>query len=91
MRMTNYGKTFRIQSDNPVEAKALFEAGLHENCPRSSGIMMDNGRGIDFAITERREACLVAEYLFKRFGDQDAWAFDTLVRAAIRGEREAYA
>jgi hypothetical protein len=91
VRMINFGKSFRIQSETPIESGVIFEVGQWHGCPRGSALMMDNSRSIDFAMTERREICLVAEFIFYRFGDRDAWAVDTLCKAAIRGEEEAYA
>lgn len=89
--MKAYPKSFRIQSENPVESKVLFAACASPVSPRQSGMMLDNGRGIDFLFTERREVRLMGEWIYKNFGHRDAWAFDTLCDAALRGVEEAYA
>lgn len=91
MRMLQQGKSFRIYSTDPLEAKVLYAAGLWPDCPRASGITMEGGRAIDFHVEERQPIRLVAERMFYEFPESYAWAFDTLTTAAIQGVPEAWA
>lgn len=55
MKATKQACGVRLQSENPLETRAMVE--LHGYSPRSSGIMPDDSRAIDLAPDEVESFC----------------------------------
>lgn len=89
MRMTNYGKSFRVSSDDPIETKMLFEVGKMPECPRASGILIDDARTIEFSPHEKDVILALCQKVKAAYPGRDGWAFCRMCDAGLRGDSTA--